>query len=472
MKNSKLISVLGSLEKKEWKALAEFLASPYFNKNKDLCRLLELLRKEFPAFDPDRTDRYFIWRKLFPRKAPEEQEIKYLMSSLLRLVERFLGQQDFESVPMLQEFHIINACEERNLGKHYRLYRKRLEKAAREHPYRNEHFYLHQHQLAGVAAKYFWKQQVRTFDQNLQDTVNFLDDFYLITKLRLTCELINRQNILSSSYDIRLVDELLSYLGHYDYESVPAMDIYYRILLLLTSEPTHDQFRRLKKLLATHLSLFPDREKKEIYSYAQNFCIQMIKKGEHEFLEELFQLYQTGLDQDLLMEDGVLSPWKFKNIVSGGLRLGYFEWVEKFIRDYHAYLPEDFRETAMQYNQANLLYHKGRHHEAMRLLSRVEFSDVFYSLDTRKMMLMIYFELGETEALLSLIASFRLYLRRNKLISERNRKAYKHFVSAVQTLFRMEEGKSDVDFEKYIGEMQPVVEEEWLLKKSEKYTRD
>ena len=464
MKNSKLISVLKTLDKKEWRSLADFLASPYFNKNLDVLALFKLLRKEAPGFHPDKTDRYLLWRKLFPKRAPDEQEIKYLMGVLLRLVERFLGQQLYEDVPMLGEYYITEACQKRNLDKHYRLYLKRLEKAAQSHPYRNEHFYLHQYQLSGVAAKFFAKQKVRTFDQSLQDTVDYLDDFYLITKLRLTCELVNRQNILSSSYDIRLVDELLNYLRHHDIESVPAMDIYHSILLLLTSEPTQQQFRRLKSLMEQHLSLFPDQEKQEIYSIAQNFCIQMIKKGAQGFLKELFELYQTGLAEGVLMEEGILSPWKFKNIVSGGLRLGRYAWVEDFIQEYHPALPEDFQETAMKYNQANLHYHRGQHEAALRLLSKVEFTDVFYSLDTRKMMVMIYFEQGEMEALLSLMAAFRLYLRRNKLISERNRKAYKNFLTVVQALCRSREGKVDGVSKAYVKDLHPLVDEEWLLR--------
>lgn len=470
MKRSKLIAVLKSFDKKELRSFGDFLASPYFNKNTDLLRLYEMLSAEAPEYDPDKTDRYLLWRRLHPKRPPDDREIKYLMGSLLRLAERFLGQQVYEGVPMLSEYHSVEACEARQLDKHYRLYVKRLQKAAANHPFRNEEFFLHQHQVAGVAARYFSKQQVRTFDQNLQDTVDFLDIFYLIKKLRLTCELVNRQHIISSAYDTARVDELVGFVDQFDWEAYPAMDIYRSILLLLTSDPGRKQFRRLKALLAENLALFPDSEKQEIYSYAQNFCIQMVKAGEPGFLEELFELYQTGLDEGLFIEDGTLSPWKFKNIVSGGLRLGRFEWVERFIVEYQGFLPADYQETALKYNRANLHYHLGEHAEALRLLQKVEFTDVFYSLDTRKMMLMIYFEQGELEALASLIASFRLYLQRNKLLSERNKVAYKHFLSAVQYLFRVAEGKSVANLEAKIRDLQPLVEEEWLLRMAEQHS--
>lgn len=39
MKDSKLISLFSTFEKKEWRRFREFLESPYFNKRKDIVKL-------------------------------------------------------------------------------------------------------------------------------------------------------------------------------------------------------------------------------------------------------------------------------------------------------------------------------------------------------------------------------------------------------------------------------------------------
>ena len=75
MKKSKLISVLQAFDREDLKRFGEFLDSPYFNKNKELVRLYALLRKQAPGFPESRVDRYFIWRQLYPRRAPAESEI-------------------------------------------------------------------------------------------------------------------------------------------------------------------------------------------------------------------------------------------------------------------------------------------------------------------------------------------------------------------------------------------------------------
>lgn len=466
MYGSKLIEVLSSLRPGEWKDLEVFLESPYFNRNPDLLRLAQMLKKEKPRFKEERIDRYVIFGKLFPQKAPDDKEIRYQMSSLLKLVMRFLGQQVYQQKALLSESHILEACEGRNLKKHYRHHLRQLEKQSEAHPFRDENYYYHRFLLADVETRYFHRKRVRTYDSNLQETVNSLDDYYLITKLRLTCELINRQNILSASYDIRLVDELLTYLNGYDFARIPAMEMYFQILCLLTAEDAHPHFRRLKHLMGDHFDLFPEPARKEIFSYAQNYCIQQIKNGDANYHEELFGIYEEGLRTGLLIEEGVLSPWKFKNIVSNGLGLGKFQWVENFMNEFGGKITEEFRETALVYNRAHLYYHQKRFSDALKTLNTVEFSDIYYALGTRKILLMIYFEQGEIESLLSLVSSFKLFLRRNKLISEVNKKAYLNFVTLAQAVFKYQEGRGEErkELEMQIRETQPLVEENWLMK--------
>jgi hypothetical protein len=79
------------------------------------------------------------------------------------------------------------------------------------------------------------------------------------------------------------------------------------------------------------------------------------------------------------------------------------------------------------------------------------------------MMLMIYFEQGAEEAMVSLIAAFRTYLRRNKLISESNREAYSNFINLLNAIYKRSESPEKL-VEK-IANTQPLVEENWLQKK-------
>jgi len=467
MQNSKLVALLRTFDTADLRRFDDYLASPYFNKNPHLLALFRALRAHAPEFPPEKCDRFVIWDAIHPGKAGSDQDIASEMNALLKHLEAFLGHERYHEESSLRDLHMLEAFERRHLEKNFKLQLKRIHQGLDRQAAQNEKHFLLRYQVAGIEVREMLYNQVRTYDTNLQQMVDYLDDFYLIARLRLTCELINRQSILSESYDSRLAAELMAYLRNYDHEKVPTMAAYYLVLRLLVGEATADDYPRLAQLLIHQTAAFGAESWRELFSYAQNYCIRQVKAGESGYLQELLVLYRAALETGNLLEDGVLSAWKYKNIASVGLQLREFAWVERFIHDYKSKLPEDFQENAFAYNLADLLYHRGEHEQALKNLLKVEFTDIFYSLGTRKMMLMIYFEQGATESMLSLISSFKLFLKRNQLISEGNRQAYSNFANLVQAIYRASEaGTQPAKLIAQIEATQPLVEEAWLLEKA------
>ncbi|MEM7040176.1 MAG: hypothetical protein AAF570_24625 [Bacteroidota bacterium] len=79
---------------------------------------------------------------------------------------------------------------------------------------------------------------------------------------------------------------------------------------------------------------------------------------------------------------------------------------------------------------------RGAYSNAKKLLREVEFTDVYYHLDSKALLLKTYFELRDWEPLESLIEAFRIYLRRNKMISDYQRKVYLNFLKFAKKLYR------------------------------------
>lgn len=473
MINSKLLDLLKTFSSRDFRRFDSFLRSPYFNTDEDLVRLHDYIRKQAPRFSEKKMSRIHVWKQLFAGKKFDDKAFSYLMNHLLGLGEQFLGMEQYHADPPRPEVDILAALENRRLDKHYRSTFKRIDQALDRQPFRTERFHQLQFEVAGNAIRFQSRRQARTYDRHLVEAVGHLDHYYLTARLRLTCELVNRQSILAEPYDSGQVDALLLYNNAMIRENpgqVPAVALYHQLLLLLTQPEDGQHFRRLKGLMEEFLHLVTEDERPELYSYAQNYCIRRIRQGHSHYLDELFDLYRTGLETGYLLEDGVLSAWKYKNIASVGLRVKAFDWVEGFINDYLPLLPEEFRDTAYAYNKAFLNYSRGNLQQALRLLLQVEFNDVFFSLDTRKMMLMIYYEQDAEEPMLSLIASFRTYLRRNKLISENNRKSYNNFLNLLNAIYKAADPMALGSREALQAEIrgtQPLVEESWLLRMAE-----
>lgn len=134
-----------------------------------------------------------------------------------------------------------------------------------------------------------------------------------------------------------------------------------------------------------------------------NYSLKRMNSGEKEYIRETFELYVKFLEKGLLHVKGKISPWSFKNIVTTGLRLSEFDWVENFIHAYSHDLDERYRNNAMTFNLAQFYFYKKDYANVITLLSKVEYDDITYNLNSKTLLMASYYELDELEALNSLL---------------------------------------------------------------------
>ena len=468
MQNSKIITLLRCLAPKEIRRLDDFIHSPYFGAPADVQAVWRALAALAPEFPEAALDRFAILAQALPdRPLPSDLEISRLLNVLLQLAEQFLAVEHLRQTPADSEWRVLTAYHRHGLDKHFQASLRRAHRLLDEMPHHDEAWHQLQFAVAGVEARHEVHNQARTVDHHLQHLASALDDYYHSTRLRLTCELVNRQNILSTASEAPIQAEAAALLAVSAGSASPIVQLYAQLLRLLTDGEDSSHFDALRALMATHKAILSPDELRELYSYAQNYCIRRVRLGDAAFLRALFDLYQQLIQDGILLENKELSPWKYKNIASVGLQVGEYAWVEDFVTRHRPDLPELFRDSAYAYNMADLAYHRGDYATALRTLVQVEFTDVFYSLDTRKMLLKVYYLQGATEPLLSLIQAFRVYLRRNKLLSDANRSAYTHFVHIVHQLWRAQAGGDARQLLPLIEATQPLVDEAWLRKMAE-----
>ncbi|CAN5124504.1 hypothetical protein BH09BAC1_BH09BAC1_10930 [soil metagenome] len=461
MEQSKLVDLLKTFGTKELREFNEFVQSPFFNKNIELISFYEHLRSLAPVFQPVRLEREAVFNALYPDKPYDDKQLNYLNNFLLKLAEQYIAYRRFSQNDLLERYQLLESYNQRNLDKHYQFVYGQTIKQLEELPNRNHEFYHLQYALADISNRHFLKQQIRRYDDRLQLAADNLDQYYLAAKLKYSCEMLDRKMSIAAEYEVRFADVVRQLVEANVGLQTPPIAIYHTILNMLLDMDNTTYFNKLVELTEQHKGHFPLDELKDLYSYAINYCIRRVNKGAPEFLKELFELYLKSLDAGTLMDGGYLSPWAYKNLIGVGLRLKKFDWTEDFIREYNAKLAPEFQANALHYNLAELYYYKQDHSKALTHLNKVEFSDIYYNLDTKKMMLKIYFELDEIDALLSLLASFKMFLKRTKLISSGNKVAYLNFVQAL-TLLARKERRVLPALQKMINSPEPIGDRAWL----------
>ena len=463
MKDSKLGELLALMDKKEVGRFLKFVASPYHNANATLLRLAELL-----VGGSKSLEKQVVWEHLFPQLPFEDLVFRRLMSDLLALAGEFLTLEQFTKSQAQHQVQLLKALREREASSLYEFYFRKSERAASvERPLLNSGTLLDAYLLQSERNAWLERSANRSGITNLDASVASLDRFYLFNKLKYACTLLNNRNVMGGEFQDPFLEGLLKQLPSSHYADDPAVLIYFSIYQLLSRPEEPQHYPVLRTMLSEFALAFTLDEARHLYAFAMNHCIGRINNGQGEFLREIFSLYKESLERHILFEGDSLSPWDYKNIVVAGLRLSEFDWVDQFIRNYKEKIPAEHRENAFTYNLAKLHFYKKHYSEVLKLLQKLEYEDVFYNLDAKVMLLKIYYELHEIEALDSLIESFRTFLRRNKLISEGHRTNYLNLILFVKKLSRVRYGdhkrrmKIRADFEA----TRQIADADWLREK-------
>ena len=465
MTRSKLIFLLETFKKTEWRRFKEFLASPYFNKRMDLIAFFDYIAAVYPNFSDKKIAKAVVFKKLYPNQPYDDKQMRYLMNYTLKAAEEFLGQQRIDNLS-LKDNYILEALVDRKLEKHSKRYFEKIADDQEGIQEKSINYYYAKYKLADTANKHFNNQDLRkdNLNLNLKLAAENLDLFYFYYKLKYSCEMLNRQKVFSTKYDLAFTNLLYEYLDKKDVQEEPLIAIYFQIFTLLTKEDAVENFENLKRLIQKHNQVIPSIEKQHIYSYAINYCGRQIKFNNriNYYANQCLNLYLEGIQQEFFFINGYLSPWNFKNVVKLAVNLKKYDWTATFIQEYYKKLAPEFQEDALHFNLADLAYRRQNYKDAQYHLLLVEYSDVFYTVGAKTMLLKIYYENDEQEPLFSLIASFSIYLRRNKKISNAFRETYLNFTMLLHQIIRARKDKIPLIVEK-IKQTESLTSRNWLL---------
>ena len=450
-----------SLDKAEVLRFLEFVTSPYFNKRKEQVILAKYLKKHHPDFAPEYFGKERIFQLLFPGESFDLKKLRYEMSYLTKLLEDFLAMEHFQENQFQKGYHLLESLNDKKLDKFFNQTFKKLGSQQEGKMQRNAKHYLQLHLLNDLADDHFSQKRERKFDVKIQDASHFLDLFYLSQKLRYSCNMIDRQKFLAIQYKIDFQKELHSMLDQLDFEGIEDIELYDKLFHAIDKENEEQYFIEIVDLLKKNSDHLWKEDQKEIFMHLINYCARKIRRGNEGYVETALELYLIGIQSKVLFIEGFLSPWTFKNIISLGLRLKRYDWVKEFISEYSEAIKPQFRKDALNFNMADLSFHQSEFRETLSYLNLLNFSDIYYTLNGRVLLLKTYFHLEELNPLLSGIASFTIYLKRNKQITKDVKNSYLNFCNLLFRIVKAKPHQMDQVIEK-INTTEQVISKAWL----------
>ncbi len=447
MKEAQFFRFARSFNENERVHFTRFLESPYHNQRKDLISLWEIIQKELCS-SKQLEDFAKSIENIHHKTGGSVSLFRKRLSELFALSRKFVALEAFLADDKQVSILSLGQMLDRDRPDLFTIQSRKLEKAMILEPKRDAHFFEQAFEFAHLQDQYFTSQQKRIFDPAIQYKADYLDLHYLIRKFRLCCEMIDRANFIKGDYQINLLRELIDWLDTKaagKFREEPAIRAYRLILQLLEGQQDGEAFQSLKGLLDSHADHFGHNELADLYKFAQNYCIRGINRGRNNAMQELFKLYLVQLRDGVLLHKDRMAIADYKNIVTVGCRLREYDWVAKFLEEYRFKLPEVHRDNVYYYNLASYYYHRGDFDGAAELLRTVQMTDVHYEISCRYLLLKIYYENRESEALLYAADAFRLYLLRNKKISQAYRRGILSFLSILKRMVRLREDWNYLD---------------------------
>lgn len=479
MLESKLVKQIILMDGRERERLRQFVASPYFNQHKRTEQLLALILRELEAKRP-LLGKERVFKKIFPGQAYREQPLADVMSSLMKLINRFLAVEQLDEEPFVVEVLTLRRAEAVNRFDLLKNRGKRLKRLLEKYPHHGSDYHWADYRLHTIYGYFRNAYEDRSDAEPMQRMLYSLDRYYIIEKLRHACHLTANSMLMNTHFDFSFLDAVLEYIkspiGQTIFNEDISINCYYHILMSLREPENTKHYEMMRYYLNESFDSFPLDEQRDIFGFANNYCITRIMKGDQRYRRELFELYRRGLTTGIIYDKEIISEWNYKNIVTLGCDLKEYEWTEEFIEENYQYLPESRRENAYALNKAQYFYSRGLYEEAGKLLREVDDPDVKYHLARVLLEVRIAYDQRETNYLLNQLETFRLYVRRHRKISANDKRKYINYARLAKQLATLRHQEEFMGKEVFVQKLQAlhqkirettqVVGREWLLQES------
>lgn len=479
MNKSKAVQLLKLFDSEDIKRFGEFLDSPYFNKNTRVGQLYTELKKHYPEFSSRGVEKERLFKKLFPYKPYNEQVIKNLISELFKLAKEYLSIDTFKKDPFEKSAGIIGRLTARNSGIILDKEIEAFDKLPAENHQQRERLNLYKYLVEDKKFIHnIFNNRQSEASGNLEKSGEYLTLFFLKSILRLSIN--NHINYFSFNRNIENnfpdmiiksidMENFLNYIESLNKEEAVKLKIMYYSLLSISDIQNDDSYRNLRTLIYENLGNISKDEAQSYLHYMETICAQKINAGKTGFYRELFEIFVHEISMNVYGQiPGNITVLKFRNICLAGIRVGEYEWVEKFINDFEDKLQESNRKDIVDLTRAQLNFEKGNFGRSLEIISKIIPEQIYFKIDVKNLNLMLLYELEHYEAVLSFIESYKKMLIKNPALTEQYGSKNINFANAVAYLVKIKYGCSVAEkssLTEKIRSFTNISNKKWLEKK-------
>ncbi|MEZ5014081.1 MAG: hypothetical protein R2794_07305 [Chitinophagales bacterium] len=436
MKHSRLHNLIASFTSREVKDFADFVASPYFNKNERVRVLAHYLLKAHPDLDglPAEEEQCKV---VFPGEVYDYHSFKNLTSDIVELALRFLEIENIQAKDIQARVALLESLRTHKQDKLFeRTLKKSLEVLA-ETALTDPFHMLKMHWVRQEEMQYVTQKDPNTehvltqksFDAFLEYAVMLLCDHYGL--------MLHEQLQNNVDYRPDLMEEVLAFaLQRYD-SFTDLTKLYIDMLVLVRDLGNVEMYYRLQKRIREIHADVPYTLLDRVFVHLIDCCAhQMNKLGNNGFLREIHNVHRDLVEFGIQKPENISYP-DFLNIVKIATACKEFEWTEAFMQSHGKNLDEQVRDDTIAFSNAFIAYYKDDFAEASRYMSMVNFKNHIMKIQVKQFMLRFMYEQRLWTQMLASVEAFAHYLRREANLPEEMIHGHEEYLNNLRELIKL-----------------------------------
>jgi hypothetical protein len=435
----KVVRVLKAFDDKQLDRLEDFLASPYFKVTPAAGLLLKRLRPLHPRFPEKKLAPKVLGQK--DQRINTDTKQSNAGSHLLRAIEKFLAQEQFEKKQDQKARLTIIGWQELGLVDEYeKAYEKQLKKIEADAEWTTDTFW-EKHRLVEASFNHFHAKLKRAPAPTMMPIVTTLDEFYAIKKIRYLVEALHRHQFFGTPFTTTKseIESLVHTLQPYCNDRYPYVFVFMNVFRMMEEQVYEDSniyYQFLKQFVEKHKM---SETIEEASFYAFDYCLRWYNKGYTNAAEEYLWWIEWRTANNLLYSQNKITPATFRNIIGAALYVRPPQWIEKSIQIHGPHLPDEYRETQIAFARGLHQYALKDFKKAIRYFLQAEAGEeVIFNGIIREWQTICLYEGDpyDTDALYNHLMSFEKYLQRNKKELRHHASSFERFIGYVFKLLK------------------------------------
>lgn len=463
MKHRNLWQLLSSLSSREADKFIRWLQFELGESQKYVQKLAACLVKKIS----NNLSEQDVWDHLYPNQAYNDPRLRKLMRDTMRYLEEFLAieaflkDQDQKDISLLKEVH------RRNRPELFQKMYRRQERSLEQLPMRNAKYFRKRYEMEGVYQHYLIQHKPKERYTRQEAYHHSFNCWWMLGKMEMACIQIFRPPQTRDAPEDLLLKEVMTYISEARaFQQIDALEIYRALYLLLNGEADLDT-KQIRSLLRSHGHQLSVDELRTIFGLLINFHTKNynLTNSESQY-EELFHLYEWGIQEKLVLQDQLINLNHYKNIQSICLRLKKFDKARHYLDMFRPHLPKGIGESAYVFNLCTYLFALKEYPQVIELLRTTRFQNLMFEIPARVLLIQTHYERSGPgqEWLLTQVDSLTRFIRQQN-IPQNNKRPYLNFLSIMGKMIKILMPDELQKLDGKLKQTTPVYQSYWLNRK-------